>query len=117
MSELRSDHGDVETVFTMLADDRCWYVLRCLTEHETPISLADLATEVAIREHGTRPADIPAADTKQIHVTLYHKYVPKLAAAGFVTYDSDRNRVDTVESFDADIPAILEAVSRATDAR
>lgn len=87
---------DVETdvLFEALAHRRRRHVLACLREYVTPMALADLADEVAILEHdATRLDGVPPEDVTSIYECLYHVHVPKLAAAGLVQYDQDRDAV------------------------
>lgn len=87
--------GTVDTMFAVLADQRRRYVLSLLRTHDGMVSLADLADEIVIREHGTRLPEIPTNEVRRIYLSLYHVHVPKLVDAGVVLYDQDRDLVAT----------------------
>ncbi|WP_306059517.1 DUF7344 domain-containing protein [Natronococcus wangiae] len=108
MIEERQRSIPVDVLFETLANEYCRYVLRCLCEHETPISIADLAREVAVRKHGASVSEIPEDERKRIHVLLHHSHVPKLDDADLVTHDQERNVVDTPA--DADVESLLESL-------
>lgn len=80
--------------FELLASRRRRYVLHVLGTYEEPITLADLADEVAIREYDGPITDISADAVLRIYLSLYHSHVPKLSEAGLVAYDQE---ADTVE--------------------
>lgn len=77
----------MDRLLETLADERRRHVRRCLSEHETPITLADLANDVAVRERETRLSAVSPEETKRIYVALSHTQVPKLVDAGLVTYE------------------------------
>ena len=82
-----------DEVFELLGSQRRRYVVRCLTEFDGSLSLADLADEVATREHDAVITELSAETVKRIYVSLYHNHVPKLEAAGVVAYDQERDAV------------------------
>lgn len=66
-------------------------VLERLQAAGVPLSLADLAVELARRETG---ADDDAWDRADCYwIELYHTHVPALEAAGLVEYHPDRRTV------------------------
>lgn len=60
MSTLQEAQDRINTIFGVFAHQRRRYALRELRRHETPMALADLADELAIREHEAPLTDIPA---------------------------------------------------------
>lgn len=80
-------------LFEILANKRRRYVFHSLKENETPIALADLADEVAIRETETSSSEIPAEEVKRIHTSLWHSHIPKLADVDIIEYNQDRETV------------------------
>ncbi|WP_440771749.1 DUF7344 domain-containing protein [Natronorubrum sp. DTA28] len=86
-------HADVSSRFEGLAHHRRRAALRCLQEYGTPIPLADLADEVAVREYDTALPEIPAENVTRIYMSLYHTHIPKLADAEYVRYDQERDAV------------------------
>ena len=93
MEPIPDSDANVDTVFDVLAHRRRRDALGVLVDHENPMTLADLADEVAVREHDTRIDDIPADDVMELYLSLYHAHVPKLAAAGCVRYDQEHDLI------------------------
>lgn len=82
----------------ILADRRRRCALRCLKQFEVPLALADLAEEVAVREHGTPITEISAEEVKRIYMSLYHDHIPALEEARVVHYDQNRDIVALSEN-------------------
>lgn len=98
--EMTSEAGDFEqavdtnTLFSILSSERRRYALYCLQQYRNPMTLADLADEVARLETGEETvAAIPAEDVKTVYMMLYHTHIPKLADANIVDYDQDTDTV------------------------
>lgn len=98
-----------DTAFELLADRRRRYLLASLAEHGYTLTLADLADEVASRERDRHITRIPDDDVLDVYLALYHRHVPKLAAADVVRYDQDRDLVAR-----ADNAVVLERVLELT---
>lgn len=77
----------MDTLHEILAHQRRRDLLTCLDVGETPITVADLAEDVARHERGSNLSEIPDTVVQQIHLRLYHVDLPKLADAGLVRYD------------------------------
>ncbi|MCU4972777.1 hypothetical protein OB955_08495 [Halobacteria archaeon AArc-m2/3/4] len=87
MMDLQRMQQNINTVFGVFAHHRRRYALRGLRMHETAMTLAELAEEVAIRENEAPVTDISPEVLECVHVSLYHTHIPKLADEGFVRYD------------------------------
>lgn len=87
-----------DAVFEILAEERRRYLIESLAEHGYSLTLADLADEVASREHDAHITEIPEEAVLRTYLTLYHQHVPKLAAADVVTYDQNRDMVARAEN-------------------
>lgn len=88
-----SDDRSFGVGFDLLANQRCQIALSCLADHSQPIALADLAEDVAVRENEASITEISKEEIQRIRTSLYHNHVPRLADAGAVEYDPDRNSV------------------------
>lgn len=64
-----------------------------LADWSPPVSLRDLAAEVAAREGDPAVADDDA--TERVAVTLHHAHLPQMAEAGVVDYDRGMRSVET----------------------
>ncbi len=65
------------------------------------MALADLAADVAVRENEGPVTEIPRAEIQTIRLSLYHHHLPKLAEAGAVEYDPERDRIQVADSADS----------------
>ena len=87
-----------DAVFESLAHRRRRYLLRCLCEFDDPMTLADLADEIASRENDAPITELSGEEVKRIYTSLYHTHVPKLAAVDLVRYDQDSDTVALAEA-------------------
>ena len=83
----------VDTTMDIYSHRHRRYVIECLEAYDDPLAMADLADEVAIRDHGAALQNVPAAATDEIHLALYHWHIPKLVDAQLVDYDQQRDLV------------------------
>lgn len=83
----------IDAVFELLSHRRRRICLQCLQTHEQALPLADLADEVAVREHETSLDEISAEAVKQIYMSLYHAHIPKLADHGVISYEQATDTV------------------------
>lgn len=93
---------------SLLADPVRRAVVRHFVEHSTGESFDGLAraTMADIGASGT-------ADARALRLALHHVHLPKLAAAGVLTYDAGEGRIDpnlTVGS-DSDVALALAAMN------
>ena len=96
------------TVFGLLANTRRRYVLHYLSQTVGAVSFDDLAEQIALWE------DDPTYDRyERILTGLYHTHLPKLADAGVVRYDVERETVELLETADALMPHL--ELATATD--
>ncbi len=97
---MAGDSLSLDTVFDLLSHSRRRHALAVLARYEEPLTLADLADEVAVRQHGTSLEEISADAVANIYFRLYHKDVPKLTAADVVAYDQERDLVAAADNLD-----------------
>lgn len=114
-----TQHADEATteLLEILAHRRRRYALQCLRDYDTPLLLADLADEVAVREYDAPLTAIDAENVNRIYVSLYHTHVPKLVDYGYVQFDQERDSVslaDDRESFER-LRAVLETETYLTN--
>lgn len=90
----------LETMLDLLSNEHRRHVLDCLDEHESPIALADLADEVAVRVNDVPITETAAEEVKQIYIRLYHNHIPKLEAADVVAYNQETDTVAPAPEFE-----------------
>jgi DNA-binding transcriptional ArsR family regulator len=98
MSETRplTQLGETElldTLYSVLADRKRRRILRYLSDHVEPVSVPQLATELATLEYGSEASALQTEQPLHTHISLLHVHLPVLDDAGMV--DWDRN-TDTV---------------------
>lgn len=96
--ERTDDDESLDMILETLASQRQRYALQILHEYETSLALADLAEEVAIREHNLPITEISAEEVKRIYMSLYHNHIPNLEDATLVRYSQDADRIALGES-------------------
>lgn len=82
----------VDTLLELLSALRRRRAFLTLLDHGD-LSLPDLADEVAVAETGRQLPEIDPDDVLQVYLSLYHTHVQKLAEAGLVEYDQERDFV------------------------
>lgn len=106
MTDFSPDPDHVDAVFDCLAHPRRRYVLRRLRDVAVPLSLTDLAADVATWEASVPRSDVDEETIREVRLVLYHCHIPKLTEADLVEYDRDRGVIEIGE-----YPAELEADS------
>ncbi|WP_092887643.1 DUF7344 domain-containing protein [Halopelagius inordinatus] len=86
----------------VLGDPNRRVVVGVLAETDRPISISSLAREVAAETQNASP-DAKIAQTK---LSLHHNHLPKLDAAGVVTYDSEERLVAPADGFETALSAV-----------
>lgn len=99
------------TLFDVLANQRRRYAIHALKEHETPIALADLADEVAVRENEISSPEVPAEDVKRVYASLWHAHIPKLVDGGIIECHRDRRTVALAENAEQLEPYLEQAIT------
>lgn len=79
----------VSDVYEAFSSDRRRAVLSVLAEETRPIDVAALARAVAAREERVPPEAVSPASIDDVHLTLYHVHLPKLAECGLIELDDD----------------------------
>ena len=90
--------AEVSTVelFDVLSNPRRRVVVSQLDEHGGPLSVDELAAELARRESDTQRNESTDEQSRKIHLALHHIHVPKMVDAGI----AERNEDDTVSLVD-----------------
>jgi hypothetical protein len=87
-------------IFDLLSNARRRYVLYNLSRRDEPITIGDLADEVAAWENDTEVSEVERQERKRVYVSLYQTHVPKLADAGLLAYDEESGTVAITERVD-----------------
>lgn len=110
------DRSPERLVPEVVLNPRRRYVLYYLSERSGPVSVADLARQVAAWERSTTPDEVTISDElttvheESVYSSIRGNHLPYLEARGLVTYDSHGDRVTgqvddpTVELYVANDP-------------
>lgn len=103
------DVDRLESALGALASQRRLCALDTLRRRETPLSVSELADEVAVRESDTTYDQITSATLARVYSSLYHVHLPKLDDAGVVEHDPDAETVALAEDA-VHVERIIDAV-------
>ena len=80
-------------IFDVLQNQRRRYVLEYLKRYEEPVSLSDLAMQVAAWEYQTPLEEVTDDQKKRVYTTLQQTHLERMEEAGIVEYDTGENVV------------------------
>lgn len=86
------------------ASRRRQFLIECLQRFDEPVSLPDLADEIAVKEAGEPLSAIPGERVKVVYLALYHRHVPALEDAGHIEYDQEADLVRIADGWNPDMP-------------
>lgn len=79
-----------DRLFRALSKQRRRRTLRVLQQHQQA-SISEIAQKIALCEDGAPSSDGPSDTVTEIHIDLYHRHIPILAAAGLIYYVEERD--------------------------
>lgn len=83
-----------DTVYRVLSDKRRRYALHYLKQRKEPVSVRELAEQVAAWENDKAVDELTSQERKRVYIALYQSHLPTLHKEGVVAYDADRGRVE-----------------------
>lgn len=86
-----------DLVFGILSNARRRMVLYYLREEGDPVSVEELAREIAAIENGVSVDELTRQQRKRVYVSLYQTHLPKLEDTGIIEYDEDGNYVQLTD--------------------
>jgi len=92
-ADLAALGAGADSRFDVLSHARRRFVLVCLATYDDPLTLPDVADELAVFEYDARLPEISAEHVAAIRTDLYHVHVPRMADAGLVEYSQERELV------------------------
>ncbi|MFB6182912.1 MAG: hypothetical protein ABEI96_00010 [Haloarculaceae archaeon] len=96
-------------VFELLRNRRRRFVLHYLKRFRGPVSVRDLATQIAAWESGQPVDDVTRDQRRRVYTTLQQTHLDKMDAAGIIEYDADEKVVDRTQRTD-ELTLYLEVV-------
>lgn len=98
-----------QSIYGLLADRRRRYTIHYLKQQKEPVSLRELAEQVAAWENEKPIEELRSQERKRVYIALYQSHLPSMDREGIVEYDSDRGMVSLAAEY-ADIDIYLEVV-------
>ena len=94
----------------LLANPRRRFLLHCLNQTTHPFELQILARKTAAWEADMSPETVSADHIERVRTSLYHKHIPKLVAAGLLSFDEQSEMV-TFDRTTAQLEVVTGAVA------
>ncbi len=85
----------------MLADKRRRYAIHYLKQRREPVSVRELAEQVAAWENQKSVDALRSQERKRVYIALYQSHLPSMDAAGLVDYDGDAGTVELAAAIEA----------------
>lgn len=82
-----SDSPDKGEVFDLLSNHRRRYTIHFCKQQERPVTLSDLAEQVAAWEQDKTVAEIEWDERKRVYTSLQQTHLPTLDDAGMINYE------------------------------
>jgi hypothetical protein len=99
-----------DEVFTALSNARRRNVIKHLKENGPDARVRDIAEQLAAWENDVGINEVTYKQRKRVYTALHQSHLPKLAASGFIDYESDRGLVSLTEE-SRQLEVYLEVVS------
>lgn len=103
-----------DSVLELCRDQHRRIVLGVLTAEGRSLTLNDLTQTIFKYNHQMPITEVSAEVVTGVRVSLYHRHLPKLAAAGLIEFDSERRLVEPttrLEQLQPTLTTILNADS------
>lgn len=88
----------LDEVFGILSNERRRQVLDYMQTAEEPVSLSDLAEEIAANENDKPVRHLSSQERKRAYVGLYQVHLPKMDGMDIVEFNKPRGLVETGEN-------------------
>lgn len=90
----------LNTLFHLLSNHRRRAVLAQFLSHKRKLTVNDLTKEIVVQEQNAPVTDVPSDTVTQIHISLQHNHIPKLAETPLIEYDEERQIVEPTEQLE-----------------
>lgn len=99
-SEPEPDESALSTdvLYDILTDRRRRYTVHYLKQREGPVSIRDIAEQVAAWENRKPVAELDSTERKRVYISLYQSHLPSMDEMGLIEYDEDAKTVRLLES-------------------
>jgi hypothetical protein len=98
----------LDQTFEILKNRRRRCVLRYLYEADGPVSLSDLAEQIAAWENDKEIRQITSSERKRVYVGLYQCHLPKMDGMDVVSFNKPRGMIEQGENADCFEPYLRQ---------
>lgn len=88
--------GALDEVYSALSNERRRQILSVLIREPLPIETETLARQVTVQEACDNSKMVTEESIQQVHVSLHHHHLPKLADLDLISYDPETNTVEDI---------------------
>ncbi len=88
----------LDQAFGILKNKRRRYVLKYLRTSEEPVSLGEVAEQIAAWENDKEVPQISSSERKRVYVGLYQCHLPKMDGVDVVSFDKARGTIEVGEN-------------------
>jgi DNA-binding transcriptional ArsR family regulator len=99
-----------DEIFTALSNGRRRRVIKYLKQNAPEARVRDIAEQLAAWENDLEVSEVTYKQRKRVYTALHQSHLPKLAASGFIEYESDRGLVSLTDE-SRQLELYLEVVS------
>ena len=90
--------GTLDELYSAMASERRREVLSVLMRESTPMDVRKLARQITVQEACDNSKMVTEESIQEVHVTLHHNHLPKLADLNLIAYDTEKETVEEVPS-------------------
>lgn len=83
------DSSSKSEIFSLLSNHRRRYAIRICEQRDGPVSLSELAEQIAAWEHDKSIEEITSAERKRVYTSLQQTHLDRLEDAGMIQYETD----------------------------
>jgi len=87
-------------LYSALSQKRRRYTLHHLKQQREPVSVQELAEQVAAWENGKTVQELTSQERKRVYIALYQSHLSTMAEEGLVEYDEDNGMVSLSDSME-----------------
>ncbi|WP_373189639.1 hypothetical protein [Halolamina sp.] len=107
---------ELDEVFAALSHPRRRYLLYTLVNGSSEATLSELAANVAAWEQDKDQSALTDDERQEVHISLYHSHIPKLASLGILEYQESEDIIVRAVNTDQ-VQAVLDGAGAELDSR
>jgi hypothetical protein len=88
-NQQKYDPPEKDVVYDLLSNHRRRYVLHYCKQNENPVTLSELAEQVAAWEQDKEIKELTSAERKRVYTSLQQTHLDRMAEAGILEFDGD----------------------------